>query len=339
MTRMLLAAVVVGVGGGEAVWQWQVQEFGSKADLRGVSAVSAVVAWVSGTKGTFGRTVDGGKTWMVGVVAGAEALDFRDVEAFGESTAYLMSAGPAEASRIYKTTDGGKNWTLQFTNGEASGFFDSMAFWDEQHGMVLSDPVGGRWYLIATEDGGRTWRALPEAGRPKALEKEGAFAASGTCLAVSGENSACFCTGGAERGRVFRSQDRGKSWSAVETPIGAGVESAGAFSIAMRDAEHGIVVGGDYRKPEGLGPNAAVTRDGGKTWLVSREPRPFRSGVAWAKDRWVAVGTSGSDVSTDGGATWKRVDHGNFNAVSFGKNGEGWAVGPKGRVAKWVGEH
>jgi hypothetical protein len=33
-------------------------------------------------------------------VPGAEKLDFRDVEAFGESTAYLLSAGPGEGSRI-----------------------------------------------------------------------------------------------------------------------------------------------------------------------------------------------------------------------------------------------
>src|SRR4030095_7360586 len=104
--------------------QWKLQASKTEADFRGLCAVSPKVAWVSGTKGTFGRTTDGGKTWTVGAVPDADKLDFRDVEAFGEDTAYLLSAGPGEDSRIYKTTDGGKTWTLQFKNAEPKAFFD-----------------------------------------------------------------------------------------------------------------------------------------------------------------------------------------------------------------------
>jgi hypothetical protein len=98
-----------------------------------------------------------------------------------------------------------------------------------------------------------------------------------------------------------------------------------------------VIVGGDYRKPRlATGVNAAVTRDGGKTWTAAPKGLPFQSGVAWAKDRWIAVGTSGSHVSLDGGATWKRLDKENYNSVGFAPTGEGWAVGPKGRVARFA---
>jgi hypothetical protein len=50
---------------------------------------------------------------------------------------------------------------------------------------------------------------------------------------------------------------------------------------------------------------------------------------------WIAIGPSGSDVSTDNGNTWKQFDSGSFNAVSFSPDGTGWAVGPKGRVAEY----
>ena len=63
---------------------------------------------------------------------------------------------------------------------------------------------------------------------------------------------------------------------------------------------------------------------------------PFRSAVAWAKDRWVAVGTSGSHFSLDNGATWKLLDRENYNSVGFTATGQGWAVGSKGRIAKFV---
>ncbi len=52
---------------------------------------------------------------------GAEALDFRDVQAFSADEAYLLAAGPGDQSRIFKTVEAGNTWTLQFTNAEPKG--------------------------------------------------------------------------------------------------------------------------------------------------------------------------------------------------------------------------
>jgi photosystem II stability/assembly factor-like uncharacterized protein len=331
-----LAAVFLGFVAPVADAQWQRQSIGTTADFRGLCAVSADVAWVSGTKGTCARTTDAGRTWTVGVVPGGEKLDFRDVEAFGPDTAYLLSAGLGEDARIYKTTDGGKTWSLQFQNADRDAFFDAIAFWDEKSGIALGDPVKGRFQLIHTEDGGANWKPLPADNLPPALPNEGAFAASGTCLVTHGKTDVWFVTGGARAPRVFRSADRGRNWTVSETPIRAGAESAGIFSIAFRDTKHGLIVGGDYRKPNDGGKTAAKTTDGGKTWAPIDNPFPFRSGVAWAAGRWVAVGTSGSDVSHDDGATWKPLDRENYNSVSFTATGDGWAAGPKGRIAKFA---
>jgi photosystem II stability/assembly factor-like uncharacterized protein len=336
MKHCLLAVSLIGLCGSPAPAQWQTQTVDTKADFRGLCVVSPTVAWVSGTEGTFARTTDGGTTWSVGTVPGAEKLDFRDVKAFGEATAYLLSAGPGDASRIYKTTDGGKSWAKQFQSADPVAFFDALAFWDEKNGIALGDPVKGSFQLIITADGGAHWQPLAAKTLPSALSGEGAFAASGTCLITHGDKDAWFATGGAGKARLFHSRDRGQNWEVSETPIAAGVESAGIFSIAFRDPQQGMIVGGDYKKPDAAGATAAVTSDGGKTWVLLDKQLPFRSAVAWAKDRWVAVGTSGSDVSLDNGATWKPLDREKYNSVGFSANGEGWAVGPKGRIAKFA---
>ena len=169
MKPFVIAVLFSGLGDAVAWGQWQPQAVRSDADFRGLCAVGPNVAWVGGTKGTFGRTTDGGKTWA----------------------------------------------------------------------------------------------PLPEKSRPAALPKEGAFAASGTCLVTRGDNDVWFCTGGARAARVFRSGDRGKTWNVSETPLLAGVESGGAFSIAFRDRDRGVIVGGDYPKPDGpvaLGRPAVVLR-------------------------------------------------------------------------------
>src|SRR5262249_34244457 len=152
-----------------------------------------------------------------------------------------------------KTADGGKTWVLQFKNPDPEAFFDAIAFWDETRGVALSDPVKGQFQLIVTDDGGANWKRLLAKNLPSALPNEGAFAASGSCLVTLGENDIWFCTGGAKIARVFHSGDRGINWMAYETPMLAGTASAGTFSIAFRDRNHGIIVGGDYRKPNDSG--------------------------------------------------------------------------------------
>jgi photosystem II stability/assembly factor-like uncharacterized protein len=316
-----------------ALGQWQTHAVGTDADLRGLSVGGEKVIWASGTKGTVIRTADSGKTWAVLTVPGAEKLDFRDIETFGDSTAYVLSIGPGPDSRIYKTTDAGKTWAEHFRNSDKNAFYDAIAFWDESHGLALSDPVNGHYRILTTDDGGKTWTVKPTTGMPPANPNEGAFAASGTCLVTQGESNAWFVTGGGGVGRVFRTTDRGKTWAVTDTPIKADVASAGIFSIAMRDAKNGMIVGGDYKLPNGKGPNAAITTDGGETWTAVKTPRPFRSAVAVHENMWFAVGTSGAESSRDNGLTWKAYEAVNANAVRFGPSRIAWVVGPKGYVA------
>jgi photosystem II stability/assembly factor-like uncharacterized protein len=315
---------------------WQPQTSGVTDRLRGVSAVSSQAAWVSGANGTVLRTTDGGRTWQRLRVAGAEKLDFRDVDAIDDRVAYVLSIGSGETSRIYKTVDGGGRWDLQFTNTDRRGFLDAMTFRDEAHGLAFSDSVDGRFVILTTVDGGRRWTRVPADRLPPAMPGEGAFAASGTNIAMSGPNHIWIGTTAA---RVLRSSDGGRSWKVAATPLATG-PSAGIFSITFRDPQHGVVVGGDYQKESQAVRNAAVTADGGETWTLVTDHglSGFRSVVAWAPGTGrslVAIGPSGADWSSDAGRTWSRIESAGFDTFSFaGRGSVGWAAGQDGRIAK-----
>lgn len=323
--------------------QWTPQRSDTTGEFRGLAVVSTSVVWASGTRGRVARTTDGGKTWTVDTIAGATRLDFRDVHALSATAAWAMSAGPAEQgqAQIFRTTDGVR-WTKQFESKQPGVFLDALSFWDGQHGIAMGDPVGGHLFVLTTDDGGATWSQVPTDAAPPMLPGEAAFAASGTCLTVEGTSNVWIATGGGSRARVFRSTDRGRTWSVADTPIHAGTSASGIFSIAFYDAQHGVVVGGEYTKPRESSANVALTSDGGKSWSLANGPLPagYMSGVAYVPGTngrsLVAVGLAGTARSSDGGESWVMIDSVAYNSVAFASRDDGWAVGPKGRIAKWT---
>ncbi len=336
--RVLFTAALLASTGASAQ-SWQTIPSGSNAELRGLSVVSAKVAWASGAKGTVLRTVDGVQ-WQAMQVPDADKIDFRDIQAFDARTAVVMGAGPGEASRIYRTTDGGATWKLIVTNQVAEGFWDAMAFWDKDNGILFGDPVKGSFQVYTTADGGLTWQEVASKGI-EAMPNEGAFAASGTCLTVAGASDAWIATGGSATSRVFHSADRGKTWRASSTPIPAGAPARGVFSVAFLNAKEGFAAGGDYKETRMAGTNGAYSADGGASWTpVQMAPSGYMSVVApvpGAPRALVAGGLAGSGYSRDAGRTWTELDKTPLNTVGFASPSQGWAVGPKGLLMKYTG--
>ncbi|HJR61817.1 MAG TPA: YCF48-related protein [Vicinamibacterales bacterium] len=337
LRRVLPAATALGVMAAltAAAPTWTPQLTGVNARLRGISAVSEKVVWASGSGGTVLRTTNGGDSWTVVPVPGAERLDFRDIDAVSNDTAYLLSIGNGELSRIYKTENAGATWTLQLANTDPKIFLDAMAFWSEDRGIAYSDAVDGRFVVFLTTNG-RTWERVAADTLPPALPNEGAYAASGTNVAVR-DNHVWI---GTTASRVLHSPDRGRTWTVSQTPIPTS-QSAGIFSIAFRDALHGIAVGGDYRKESEAVDNAAVTTDGGRTWTLSKGLSGYRSAVAHvprSKGSWLAIGPLGADVSNDDGRTWKPMPGAGFDAFSFAPRSRiGWGAGQRGGIGRLDG--
>jgi photosystem II stability/assembly factor-like uncharacterized protein len=289
---------------------WMPVTSGTTANLRSVSAKGQTI-WVSGDKGTVRKTTDGGMTWRDVAPRGAADVDFRDIEAIDERTVFLMSSGQGPQSRIYKSTDGGASWALLTTNLEPRGFWDCMSFWDPTHGIIVGDPVDGRFTIMTTSDGD-TWQKI-----------------KGPSANKDGTRESWFGTGGVGGGRVFHSEDGGQTWSIAKTPMRHDSASAGIFSLAFSDAQHGIAVGGDYMKPDESVGNVAITEDGGRTWIAPNGPVPrgYRSAVS---DN-IATGPSGTDESKDRGRSWTKATDEGYNSVD-----SGWAVGSNGRIAMIV---
>jgi photosystem II stability/assembly factor-like uncharacterized protein len=318
------------------------QNSGTTNGLIAVSPVNPQVVWASGRAGTFVVTTDGGNTWRAGVVPGAETLQFRDVEGVSAKVAYLQSIGNNPTDfRIYKTTDGGASWTMQFQNQNPAAFYDCFAFWTPNRGISHSDSVNGVFPDLRITDG-VNWLDI-SANMPPALPGEGSFAASGTCVATRGGQTAWIATGASTTARVLATRDGGDTWEAYDTPL-VSSPSAGAFTVAFRDPWNGIVGGGDLDPSFPNNAATATSSDGGATWTLTNPPPVTGAifGLAYAQ----GAGSGSRTVvitANAGGAAWT-PDEGNswFNlpgvtgywAVAFASPKAGWLVGTNGRILK-----
>ena len=310
----------------------------STLSFRGVFSVDKNTAWVSGSKGSVYHTENGGIDWAKIHIANTSDLDFRDIEVLSDKSVILMSAGPGDKSRIYKSTDYGISWKLKYANPHPAGFLNSIAFWDDKHGIGVGDPVNGYIFVLLTTDGGNSWEEINNEGMPKALNGECGFAASGTCVTIYGEQLAWIGSGG-PAARIFRTSDKGKTWSVSETPIQSGKNSTGIISVFFMNDREGFITGGDYTNPDSLPNTYAFTEDGGISWKISQSNNlPFQSSIGTLETtkgkNLISVGPSGTYISKDK-LSWKPLTKEGFHCLSVSEIDHSiWLAGSEGRVAK-----
>ena len=317
---------------------WTILNGNTNASLRGAHQTSDSL-WVSGSHATILRSLDQGAHWKHCTVPPAgDDLDFRAVWAFDRDRAFVLSSGPGPASRLYRTIDGCNTWSPVLANEDKAGFWDGLVFSDQKHGAILGDPVDGNFVLLTSSDGGLHWARQPAVQLNADPLGEGAFAGSNSSLTIAPHsNELYFGSGGKAGARLFQMHLDDKGFEAVvrvqHVALGSRTESSGLFSIAFRDRDHGVAVGGDFKDPDAAANTAIWTSDGGIHWHAPATPLSgYRSAVACdeAGHEWVAVGPNGTDVSFDGGRTWKRASKAGWNALSLP-----WAVGANGLIGRW----
>lgn len=321
--------------------------------IRGVSVPSDDIVWVSGSNGTVGRSLNGGKSWQWMQVTGYEQKDFRDIEAFDSATAIIMAVG--NPAYILKTKDGGVTWKKVFERDREGMFLDAMDFKNSKEGICIGDPLfigsAGRkfFYMINTTDGGDTWKELPMYQLAPVQEPaEAMFAASGSNVAYLPNNAEyefAFVSGGSISNIYFMGKP-GKQNKVVNIPINQGVATAGAFSLATDGNKKMYCIGGQYDNYWVIYDNFYYTHDVGKSWKSPSvaPPNGYRSSICRIDDdTFVCCGTNGVDITFNACKEWKSIvsdgvkGKNGFNTCVKSKTGKAvYFGGDNGKIGKLV---
>ncbi len=318
-------------------FSFEVQSTSMTGSMRGLDVLNESCVWISGSGGEYCFTTDAGASWTKSVVPGAELLDFRDLHVFSEKSALLMSAGPGEASRVYRTDDAGQSWVLCYQNTDSLAFFDGMDFLNDNEGVIFSDPVDSKLNLMVTKDGGRNWvRQNPES-LPELKTGEYAFAASGTSIMYDLDGGLWIATGGSEA-RIWHANSIDGLWKIFTPPVIQGDPAAGLFSVSLQSDSKRIAVGGHYQKMDIMGSNVVLWDEKSQDWFVPEGGKslPFMECVRWVSDdAVVAAGPPGVFFSPDSGESWTRIYDDGFHTFDVSQKGRvGWLALNKGIVKR-----
>ena len=280
-----------------------------------ISYADANTVWVYAAAGDgsgdfyqeWGRSLDAGETWTVGNIdLGSPDLAIGDIMAVSATTAYIAVFANAAGVQggIWQTVDSGLTWQKQPSasyNTGTDSFANIVHFWDANVGLTMGDPAGGYFEIYTTTDGGSNWTRIPSASIPAPLAGEYGYTHN---YEVFGDNILWF---GTNRGRIFKTTDRGATWTVAQSPIGDFGSATESGAYAMTDANNGILISATHQ--------FFRTADGCATWTEDVTPSGYYrnfdiSAVPGCSEVYVTTGEDidgigrGSSISSDNGATW-----------------------------------
>mgnify|MGYP000492252147 CR=1 FL=1 len=209
---------------------------------------------------------------------------------------------------------------------------DAMDF-SGNNGVVIGDPINGKAFLAVSNDKGDSWTPIETID--KMMDGEAFFASSGSNIKLLGlkrGRKTLFVSGGIQS-RFFYN---GK---AINLPFQSGRNSTGANGLALNpNQQQGIIIGGDFANDRrsdsaillfSLNPKVTFSQP-------VTPPSGYKSAAVFLSKTYVlSCGTSGVDLSVDGGLNWKNISDIGFHVAVKSPDGK-YAImaGGNGRIAK-----
>ncbi len=256
------------------------------------------------------KSTDAGATWTSVGLRDSRQIGRILVDPHDANIVYVAALGhaygPNPERGVFRSRDGGRTWSKVLDKGPDVGAID-LAFEPENAGVVYAAtwnvrrpaqsqyaPNGGPGSgLYKSTDAGDTWQRLTGNGLPG-----GDWGRVGIAAAPGGRVYALI---DAQPGGLYRSGDRGASWTLVGTDPRL-ENRAWYFSEVTVDPHNPDIV---YL------PNVGLYRstDGGKTFIISRgAPGGDDYHALWIdpadSSRMILGADQGATISVDGAKTW-----------------------------------
>jgi len=326
----------IDVGGTPSAWIQQNSAFATAS--RGINCISIVnpyVVWAGAVDGAsttnyiqdYTKTVNGGASWTPGTITftGSTTCGIANLYAFNDTVCYaaMFPGSASTGGYVAKTTNGGTTWSIANSPSFSSSWLDFVYFFDPSNGVCVGDPSGSDYVIYTTSNGGTSWTVVAASTLPNCTSTETAITNQFDAVG----NSIWF---GTTKGRIYKSTDKGLTWTVTTTGLG----TSAAVTPVFKDANTGIVIGSNSSTGAYIG--IRKTTDGGATWTALTPTgffvkTPNIDYVPGTTSMWVdgasATG-NGSSYSMDDCSTFLDIDTTStvqYTCIKFYDVNTGWA--------------
>lgn len=162
----------------------------------------------------------------------------------------IAGDGPSSGlAKVHYSSNSGQSWTTKSVSNITT-FINSFNFFNQYQGLMLGDPRGTAWGVGFTNDGGNSWQLVNNI-QPALANETGLV---GSIFQIG--DTVWF---GTTAGRIFKTNDKGTSWSVQN------VHTGGYITSLSFNENVGVCI-----YAESSATNAprflATTTDGGLTW-------------------------------------------------------------------------
>ena len=301
---------------------WELKQIVPSSEELSVAYISVVdtnVVWTTlgGTNNLFLTTKNGGKTWSSKNIASSSAngLSLSNISAISASKAYAcLNPGNSVGGEILVTSDSGKTWASQTTANFTNSWADWVYFFDSNNGVCMGDPYSNKFFVYTTSNGGSSWSRVSTSNLPAALTGEAGIMNDFDVY----QNSIWF---GTTSGRIYKSSDKGLTWSVTSTILSNG----DVIYVKLKDASNAIAYDGSYSSN-----TFYKTSDAGATWTQANSfGSPYYNNLAFVHgtaSTWVNINGYESSVSFNNDSLSTIFDRSTYiNDFKFISSTCGWA--------------
>jgi photosystem II stability/assembly factor-like uncharacterized protein len=274
-----------------------------------LSIVNDSVFWFCrSSNNTISYTLDGGRTWNVKNLP-SNISGNTGFCAVSATTAYIACGSGTEIG-LYKTTDGADSWTLEptgYSKNKPTSFYgysfpDFVYFWDTNNGLVYGDDNE----IYITTNSGAQWNRVLSTTLQSGIG-EWSFGTQ-EIYKITGNTIYILVNNQSYHTRILKSNDRGLTWSWVNTPT-----NTMNASFDFKDDNNGLYV--DYNtKPSKL----FSTTDGGQKWILINSTDNLHT-LKYIPNQNLYISTytvNGLQYTADNGQTWEANPSFNFNSAA-----------------------
>lgn len=291
-----------------------------RASWSSIYVVDSDTIWLGSSEGQVAVSGDAGNTWNVSTPGGRSTnLNIRQIIAYDERHAFILSSGRGERSRLVQSRNAGFSWSTLY-RADGDEYLHCFDMVPDGEGWILGESRLDNWHVVRSSNSSN-WITSRSGFAERSMIGESA-SGIGKCVTYA-NNYWVMGTKDATKARLIYKSGPALRFQVVDTPLTAG-SGNGIHSVAVVGARDFVLAGG----AEDGAPELYRYQQGEFTELLAPPVTGPLTLMIRAENWLIAGNESGLYKSNNFGESWQSAVESGAIAIACATSESCWLVSP-----------